>query len=178
MEIFEERSVLESFSIIVDTREHKTDQAMRRYKSFGVPWCRGHLDYGDYTYNAILPDGRPLFDTSETIKPLSVIERKQSIDELCMCFGSDRDRFRREFERGRDAGAKMYLLIENASWENLYSGKYRSKFNPDALSASMVAWSNRYGFCIYMCKAETSGRLIKDLLYRDFKERLERGEFE
>lgn len=177
MEIFEERSVLKSFSIIVDTREHKTDLAKKRYDSFKVPYCRGHLDYGDYTYNATLPDGSSLFDPEGTIKPITVIERKQSIDELCMCFGSGRDRFKREFERGRDAGAKMYLLIENASWENLYNGKYRSRFNPDALIASLVAWSNRYGLCIFMCKAETSGRLIKDLLYRDLKERLERGEF-
>jgi hypothetical protein len=34
----------------------------------------------------------------------------------------------------------------------------------------------RYELQVIMCKAETSGRLIKEILYRDLKERLERGE--
>ena len=31
---------------------------------------------------------------------------------------------------------------------------------------------------VVFCKEETSGRLIKEILYRDLKERLERGEFD
>ena len=99
-----------------------------------------------------------------------IVERKMSLDELCMCFGRERDRFCREFERIAANGAKPYMLVEGASWELIYAGKYRSQLSPAALSASILAWSARYNCCTLFCKAETSGRLIHDILYREAKE--------
>ena len=55
-----------------------------------------------------LPAG-PIYDISETVSPCCVIERKMSLEELAMCFGRGRDRFEREFQRARDAGAKIYI---------------------------------------------------------------------
>ena len=177
MEIFEQRHVLDSFSIIVDSREQKTKRAEKRYEAFSVPYHRGTISFGDYTYNAVLPNGSFLYDEGETVTPHCSIERKQDLDELAYCFGGGRDRFRREWERAVNANAKMYLVVENASWENLYNGRYRSRFNPDALAASLHAWLIRYNIGLYMCKEETSGKLIQDILYRDLKERVERGAF-
>ena len=57
MEIFEQKEMLDSFEILVDTREQDTDRSKKRYESFGVPYQKATLDYGDYTYNATLPDG-------------------------------------------------------------------------------------------------------------------------
>ena len=177
MDIFEQRAVLESFEVLIDTREQNTERARERYERMGVPVFRAKLNYGDYTYNATLPDGKKLFDTENPINPLCSIERKMSLDELAMCLGKDRKRFQREFERAKEAGARVILLCENASWENLINGRYRSKLNPNAYLGSLTAWSVRYGFQIVFCKEETSGRLIREFLYRDLKERLERGEF-
>lgn len=42
---------------------------------------------------------------------------------------------------------------------------------------SVIAFMVRYNLNIIFCKEETSGDLIKEILYRDLKERLERGEF-
>ena len=61
------------------------------------------------------------------------IERKMNLDEICQCYCKQRGRFTREFERAQSAGAKMYLLIENADWEKAYSGDYRSQMAPSAL---------------------------------------------
>jgi ERCC4-type nuclease len=177
MDIFEQREVLRSFEILVDTREQDTDRARERYERMGVPVFRAKLNFGDYTYNATLPDGTKLFDTETPINPLCSVERKMSLDELAMCIGKDRKRFQREFERAKEAGARVILLCENASWENLINGRYRSKLNPNAYLGSLVAWAERYDFQLLFCKEETSGRLIKEYLYRDLKERLERGEF-
>jgi hypothetical protein len=99
-----------------------------------------------------------------------------NLDELANCLGKQRDRFEREFIRAREAGAKVILLVENASWENLINGKYRSLMNPKAYLASIAAWTIRYDLGLIFCKEETSGVLIKELLYRDLKERLESGE--
>jgi hypothetical protein len=49
---------------------------------------------------------------------------------------------------------------------------------PKALIASMLAWLARYNCQLIFCRAETSGRLIFDVLYREAKERLERGDFD
>jgi ERCC4-type nuclease len=171
------QTTLSSFSILCDTREQDTARARERYERMGVPVFRAKLNFGDYTYNATLPDGTKLFDTETPINPLCSIERKMSLDELAMCLGKDRKRFEREFDRAREAKARVILLCENASWENLMNGRYRSRLNPNAYLGSLTAWSVRYGFQIVFCKEETSGKLIREFLYRDLKERLERGEF-
>lgn len=177
MTIFEQKEVLKSFEILVDTREQDTDRSEKRYQSFGVPYKKATLDYGDYAYNAELPGGK-LYDISRTISPVCVVERKMNLDELAECFTRSRQRFQREFERAADNGSRIYLICENANWENLLNGKYRSRLNPNAFAASAAAWMIRYNMNVIFCKEETSGRLIKEILFRDLKERLERGEFD
>lgn len=168
---------LNTFRIIVDRREQRTPKAAERYKSFGVLYEHATLDYGDYCANIQLPDGGNLYDTSKRISAKCVIERKMSLDELAGCFGRGRDRFRREFERARDNGATVYLLVEGGSYEAIINNRYRSRFHPSAFLASLVAWQIRYDLRPIFCKPGTSGRLIKEVLYRDIKERLERGEY-
>lgn len=177
MTIFDQKAVLDSFEILHDSREQDTDRARRRYESFGVPHQRAVLNYGDYTYNAVLPDGNKIYDVSTTLSPACVVERKMNLDELANCFTQGRQRFRQEFERAQEHGSRIYLLCENANWENLLNGKYRSRFHANAFAASITTWIIRYNANLIFCKEETSGRLIKEILYRDLKERLERGEF-
>ena len=177
MDIFEQKQVLKTFRILADSREQNTPRARKRYASFGVPWERATLNFGDYTYNATLPDGTDLFDSSVTVIPPIAVERKMSLDELAACFTAGRQRFQREFERASRYGARIFLLCENANWENLLAGKYRSRFHPAAFAGSIMAWTIRYDLSLVFCREETSGRLIKEILYRDLKERLERGEY-
>ena len=176
MEAFEEQVILDSFEIIIDTREQPTKKAEERYKAFEVPHSRHTLSYGDYTYNLTLPGGK-LHDTSVTVQPPCIVERKMDLDELAMCFTRSRARFQAEFERAKQNNARIYLLVENGSWEKLIGHKYRSKYNPVAFLASLTAWMVRYDLQVIFCSPLTSGRMIKELLYRDAKERLERGEF-
>ena len=176
MDLFEVKEALSTFQILVDTREQNTPKAVERYKSFGVPHQRATLNYGDYC-GIVTVNAGPIYDTTTTVSAVCVIERKMSIDELAMCFGRGRARFDREFQRARDSGAKIYLLVENASWEAILNHRYRSRFTPQALMASLAAWSVRYDITPIFCRAPTSGVLIKEILYRDIKERLERGEF-
>ena len=173
----EQKKVLDSFRLVVDSREQDTKRARRRYEAFGVPWERRALSYGDYTYNAKLPSGEWILTGEKAAEPLCSIERKMNLDELAQCFTRSRERFQREFERAKEHGCRITLIVENASWENLYNGRYRTKFNANAFVASVHAWANRYGMNLIFCKEETSGKIIKDILYRDLKERLERGEF-
>lgn len=152
-------------TILVDTREQVSDRAERRYKSFSVPYIRQKLDYGDYS--AQYTD---LFGDKHIIN--TVIERKMNLEELSSCFCSQRKRFEREFERAKENNAKVYLLVENATWENLINGKYRTRFNPKAFLASITAWMARYNAMVIFCKKETSGTMIQEILYRELKEEL------
>ena len=178
MKAHEETNMLESMVILTDTREKPTNRAEKRYKSFEAPYERRTLSYGDYTYNAQLPNGEWLFKDDKTVCGYAIIERKESLDELASCLTHSRDRFEREFQRAKDHGARIFLLVENATWENLLAGRYRSQFNEKAFFASLCAWLVRYDLQLVFCKEETSGKIIKELLYRDLKERIERGEFD
>ena len=50
--------------------------------------------------------------------------------------------------------------------------------NAKALTASLLAFLARYDCQVVLCKEETTGKLIRDILYREIKERLERNETE
>lgn len=179
MNNFEIEACLRSMSILVDTREHPTGkQSERRYAAFGCDHGRQKLNYGDYTYNFILPSGRPLYKSGVPINPDVVIERKMNLEELSQCFCQGRKRFEREMQRASEAGAKIYLLVENATYENLLNGKYRTKFTAAAFTASLFAWIARYNIVPVFCKSETSGRIIKTILYRELKERLSKGQYD
>lgn len=174
MDVFDQKAVLDSFRILVDTREQDTARARRRYKSFGCPFEKTTLNYGDYTYTATLPDGSSLVP-SGTVSGLCVVERKMDLDELAQCLTRNRARFAREFERAAANGARVFLLVEDGSWEGIIAGRYKTRIHPNAFFSSLTAWMIRYNITIVFCKEETSGRMIREILYRDLKERLENG---
>lgn len=178
METYDRLNMLDSMTILVDSREQPTDRAKKRYEAFGFPYRRSTLSYGDYTYNAKLPNGNWLLDLDKTVKGKCIVERKMSLDELASCFTHSRDRFEREFQRAKENNSRIILLVENASWENLLAGKYRSKFRPASFYGSLTAWMIRYDMQIIFCKQELSGKMIREFLYRDLRERIERGEFD
>ena len=81
MDNFDQQVVLDSLTVLCDSREQDTERAERRYKAFGVPHRKAILDYGDYTYQATLPDGSLIFNEAERIFPRIAIERKMSLDK-------------------------------------------------------------------------------------------------
>lgn len=159
-------SALEGMVVLVDTREQDTPALRERVKYFGK-YERKALAAGDYSAKIPLPGGEWFF------LPVAV-ERKMDFDELANCYCRARGRFKREFDRAQAAGIKLYLLIEGGSWEDAYSGAYRSHMKPQSLVASMLAWLARYDCQILFCGKQTTGKLIRDILFRESKEALVR----
>lgn len=159
---------LESMVLLVDTREQDTMRLRARLEQVGIPHERCKLDFGDYSAKFISPDGQ-VYSLADRV----VIERKMSLDELAQCFTHGRERFTREFERAKAVGGKIYLLVENGSFEAIEAATYRSKMNPKAFLASVLAWEARYNSPVLFCKPKTSGKLIKEILYREGKQWLE-----
>ena len=158
------KAALEGMVIIVDTREQATIQLHNRLKHFGK-YERAKLDSGDY--------GAKFPVNGDWLQIPVVIERKMSIDELCQCFTRERKRFQREFERAAERGTKTYLLLENASWEKMYAHEYKSNMTPQSLISSLLSWCIRYKLQVVMCREIATGRLIRDILYREGKAMLE-----
>lgn len=168
MNPFSVDAALKTMEVIVDTREQDTIRARKRLQTIGLPIMRKALPFGDYSAFCTLPNGE-----AYSLETQVSIERKMNLDEIAMCYTRERPRFKREFERATKAGAKIYLLIENGDWEKAYTGLYRSRVKPEALTASIIAWLARYNCQLLFCREETSGHLIHDILYREMKERLE-----
>lgn len=162
------KSALESFTILIDTREHETPALAQRIQQMGCPVLTTKLNFGDYSAQCVLPSG-----ITYTLADKVSIERKQSLTEICGNFGTNRARFTREFERAKSSNAKTYILVEQATWEKAYSGQYRSKMAPPALTSSLTTWMARYNTPIIFCEPQTSGKLIHDILYREMKQHLE-----
>lgn len=168
MNAFDLEKTLSTMICVIDSREKPTNEAKKRWEAFGVPYVIEPLKSADYTARFCLPNGQWL-----SFEDIVLIERKASITEICGNFCQNRDRFIREFERIKEAGARVYIVIENGSWENVYSGKYRSQMHPNALIANLTAWMARYNAHIVFCKAETFPKLCKEILYREAKEYLQ-----
>lgn len=168
---FELRSALNSAVLLVDTREQDTEALRKRIELTGMDHERFKLYSGDYSIKCTV--GSSNYSLADKV----AIERKMSLDELAACFGRERERFVREFDRAKAIDMRLYLLVENATYENLYAHKYRSRLSPAAYAASIFAWQARYDCRVIFCKAENSGKIIHDILYRELKERLESGEY-
>lgn len=165
----EVNDVLASMVILYDTREQPTPALMRRLSAFPCETRREMCGFGDYTAACTLPDG-----SEYSLNGVVAIERKMSLDELSRNFTAGRDRFAREFDRAKDNGGKLYLLVENASWDMLFAGRYKTKFNRDSYIASLMAWQARYGTQVLFCTSEISQMVIYKVLRYELKERLER----
>ena len=126
--------------VLVDTREQDTPRLRARLKEINCPCERHKLDFGDYSAKFPLGDDWLYLNVA--------IERKMDFGELAQCFCKGRARFAREFDRAKAKNAKIYLLIENCSWEDAYTGIF--------------------------CSQRTSGKLIHDILHREGREMLER----
>ena len=165
MTIPEVEESLQSMVILIDSREQQTDRSKARYAQFGCPYERTTIRTGDYSAKFQLPDGS-WYDMSNDI----TLERKMNLSELCLCFGSERKRFIREFERAKENNIRMWLLLENSSFKDAYAGRYRSQYKPKSLIASLLAFQARYNCRIVMCDESVSGKLIKDILYYEGRE--------
>ena len=146
---------LSKLTIICDTREQENGHILKYFESKDIPYKVRKIDTGDYS--AMLDDKTLEFDC--------VIEKKNSLDEICGNLTSQRDRFEREFMRAKANGIKVFLLIENASWRDVFLGNYRSKFSSKSLLGSLLSWQVRFNVTIVFCDPHDTGKLIHGIMY-------------
>jgi len=155
--------VLKDMVVVVDSREKSNSHILSYFEKNDIPYFVEKMDTADYTF--VLPN-YPKLDLDYAI----LIERKNSIDEICGNFTKERDRFTREFERVDQDCQNVHILVEGASWKKILNGTYRSKFPPKSLLASLFTWNARYNCPIWFSDKSEAGMVIHQILYYELRE--------
>lgn len=163
------KSILKTLEVIVDTREKGNSHILKYLESKKVPVESRALDTGDYSA-VITVDGVKM-----SIEDEVCIEKKNSIDEIAGNFTAERERFEREFLRAKAKGVKMYLFIENASYEKIIAHNYTSKTSPASLIASLLSWQIRFNITVVFCDKNTLPEILLNTLYYAARESLKGG---
>lgn len=92
--------------IIEDTRQKqgKHENVSRFFAARKIAVERRKLDVGDY-----------VIEGNDRI----AVDTKTGLSELCMDFGSESGRFRREMERAHEMGVRLIFLIEEAGYTKI-----------------------------------------------------------
>lgn len=157
--------LLKQLAIIVDTKEQVNNHITDYFDKKKITKIERSLDTGDYS--AMIGD--------MTLERDVLIERKANIDEIAGNFTVDRRRFENEFLRAKSEGTKMFLVIENGSWSDIFLHNYRSKLLPKSLLASLFSWQIRFNITITFCKSSETGQIIHGILYYAAREALKNG---
>lgn len=156
---------LKELTVIADSREQNNTNILQYFDSKKIPYITRKLDTADYS--AMLGD--------MTLERDVVIEKKNGLNELTGNFTADRQRFEDEFTRAKAEGLKVFLLIENASWSDIFLHNYQSKLAPKSLIASLLSWQVRYNITVMFCKPSETGQIIYGILYYAAREALKKG---
>ena len=158
--------LLKQMIIVCDTREQENGHVTGYFDKRKVAHTSRKLDTGDYS--AMIGD--------MTLEHEVVVERKANLDELCGNVTVDRQRLADEFTRAKADGLKVFLVIENASWSDIFLHNYRSKLEPKSLIATLLSWQIRFNITVVFCKPSESGQIIYGILYYTAREALKKGE--
>lgn len=151
--------------LIEDTRQKtgKHDLKHKCFESLDIDLVRCKLPFGDYA----------------PVPPVSV-DTKENIDEIAknICgTAKEHKRFINECKYARDAGSKLYILVENTLgitdisqvhlWENP-----RSDFSPNCvqgprLQKAMETISERYGVTFLFCEPSKAAEIIWKLVFEN-----------
>lgn len=156
------KTILSQCKMVVDTREQKNSHIYSYLEGKGVEVISRKLNVGDYAMQL----GEVSFEND------FVVERKANLDEICGNLTADRDRFEREFTRAKANGTKVYLVIENATWGDIYNHNYSSKMTPKALIASLLSWQVRFNVTVMLVSNIHSAELIYGTLLYGVRELL------
>lgn len=166
------KKLLDTLTIVVDTRENVNDHILRYLHEKKIPHVNKKLDTGDYS--AMIPKNAEL-GIMRDIYLDACLERKNSVDEITGNLQKDtRKAFENELIRSKD---KPFVLIceDLEGYEKILRGDYRSRYDPKALLGTLKTFEARYGFSIVFMDKKFSGNYIYHHFYYYAREYLKKG---
>ena len=166
--------ILNNAIILIDTREKDNFQT-RLFNEYCASCLikteRTKLPYGDYAVK--VPALPHLGITREIFIPYS-IERKASLDELCINLSKDdRQRFFNEFANAKADGFKVHIVVFSNDYHDLITGNYRSQYGSLALENSLWSLHAKYDVPIsYVKDINDAPRFIVKCLWGKLRSEL------
>lgn len=159
------KKALSKLVVLTDSLEQVNGHILSWLDKKGIPHTERALETGDYSAQF----GEYSFEDEV------VVERKANLDEIAGNLTSGRDRFEREFTRAKANSTKVFLVVENASWSDIFLHNYRSKVKPESFAATLLSWQVRFNLTITFCKPTETANIIYKTLYYWVRNRLKRG---
>lgn len=133
--------VLSKLIVIIDSREKVNGHITEQFDKANIKYEVRKLNHGDYSFYIQPIPELDIHEEMSFVDRIS-IERKSSLDEIAGNITKDRERFKREFERHKGL---MILLIENATYADIFNHNYRSKLTPKSFIGTLHSWNIEFG---------------------------------
>jgi ERCC4-type nuclease len=163
--------LLNSVTIIVDTRENENSHITNYFDKNNIKYIYKKLDYGDYSFVAPIITELSIYEGISFEKRLT-IERKSGLDELSGNIAQNRERFENEFIRCNNDKAKMVLMVEDGSYEKILKHDYRTSLLEKSYIASLFTFVDRYGIDLQFIPGKLAGWFIYNRCRYFFREEL------
>ncbi len=154
------KKILDDITILTDTREQKNAHITNYFDEKLIAHKSKALQVGDYS--VYLPRVPELIDRPVYYDRCIAVERKANLDELAGNFTRERERIKNEFARA--SNMRLFLMIEDSTFEDLIKGNYRSQYKPSAFAASLLSMEAEYNLKIMFLKRQYSGYFIHMVL--------------
>ena len=156
--------------VIVDSREKPKaiERTLQYFSDHGIEYEVSKLLFGDYM---------------DWNRPGVVVDRKQNIAELAKNCTVEHERFRREMEKARKAGAVLVVLVEQnrykdrGAWVEVDSiedilrwSSPHTMVRGEKVYRVLASWTAKYPLRVEFCDKRSTGRRIAEILYRDENE--------
>lgn len=153
--------------VIVDSREKPKaiERTLQYFSDHGIEYEVSKLLFGDYM---------------DWNRPGVVIDRKQNIAELAKNCTVEHERFRREMDKARKAGATLVVLVEQnrykdrGEWVEVDSiedlirwSSPHTMVRGEKVYRVLASWTAKYPLRVEFCDKRSTGRRIAEILYRD-----------
>lgn len=156
--------------VIVDSREKPKaiERTLQYFIDHGIEYEVSKLLFGDYM---------------DWNRPGVVVDRKQNIAELAKNCTVEHERFRREMEKARKAGATLVILVEQnrykdrGEWVEVDSiedllrwSSPHTMVRGEKVFRVLASWTAKYPLRVVFCDKRSTGRKIVEILYSDENE--------
>lgn len=153
--------------VIVDSREKPKaiERTLQYFIDNGIEYEVSKLLFGDYM---------------DWNRPGVVVDRKQNIAELAKNCTVEHERFRREMEKARKAGATLVILVEQnrykdrGEWVEVDSiedllrwSSPHTMVRGEKVFRVLASWTAKYPLRVVFCDKRSTGRKIVEILYSD-----------
>lgn len=160
--------------VIVDSREKPKaiERTLQYFSDHGIEYEVSKLLFGDYM---------------DWNRPGVVVDRKQNIAELAKNCTVEHERFRREMDKARNAGATLVVLVEQnrykdrGEWVEVDSiedllrwSSPHTMVRGEKVYRVLASWTAKYPLRVEFCDKRSTGRRIAEILYSDENEQNQR----